>query len=140
MQERVKIVKTKNIYNGVKLLLCKQKLKNLVLIHNLVKFRINKCYGMLAETKLLKKQNKFSCLFQKLRDINCEVNALTELLLLEKKKFAIVEVLKEKCNKKMFKLTNHCQNMFNNLFLIRKEEIYEELFLFYLNQGDYLEV
>ena len=139
LTERVSIVKSKNIKNSSKILLCKQKLKNLIEIYNLVKVKINNCYSLYKETKKLKKDNKFSQLYTKLKEINIELDTLAKDLTVKDKKFLVLEVLKDKCNKKMFKLTNTCQNLFTHLCITRREEHYEEIFKFYLAQGNYIE-
>jgi len=138
LNEKVSIVKSKNIRNSAKILLSKQKMKNLILIFNLVKVRINKINTLYQESRDLKKKNKYYALFIKIREVYSEIDETTKIL--GKKKMAILEIIKEKSNKKMFKLTNTCMSLFSNLFITRKPEIYDELYLFYLNQGQYIEV
>lgn len=138
LNEKVSVVKNKNIRNSAKILLCKQKMKNLIKIYNIIKVKIMKIYTLYIETKTFKRQNKFQALFVRLREISNELELTTKMI--GKGKFEILEIIREKCNKKMFKLTNTCQSLFSNLFITKKPETYDQIFLFYLNQGHYIEV
>jgi len=139
LNEKVGVVKSKNIRISAKILLSKQKMKNLLNIYDLMKIKINNCYNLYKETKQLKKQNKFSALFFKIRQVLTEIESITKKLEANRK-LAILETIKEKSKKKMFKLTTTVQSLFSNLFISRKPETYDEIFLFYLNQGNYIEV
>ena len=137
-KDKVTRIRKSNIQNSTKFMMNKQKYQNLIKIHELAKQKLNKFSEDLLEIKSLKKKNRYSELFHKLQGFKKEIEKCNESL--GSGKLVILSSFNEKCDNLLLDLTNECSILFSNLFLTKKEEKYQQLFLFYYLQGDYLEV
>ena len=113
-------------------------MKNLLKIFDLAKNKLSNFHNQLNEIKNLKKKYKYSDLFHRLQDFKKSIQVCDETFGVGK--LSILGVFNHKCDKLLLELTNDCSILLSNLFLTKKLDKYQQLFLFYHSQGDYLEV
>jgi len=136
-KNKISVIKKNNLQNSIKLLINKQKMRNLLKIYNIAKLKLS-FHDSLTEIKKLRKNNKYSDLFQKLQNLKKSIEDSNEAI--GSGRLVIFQSFNEKCDTLLLELTQNCSVLLSNLFLTKKADKYEQLFLFYYSQGEYLEV
>jgi hypothetical protein len=138
-KSKMESIKTNFLLSSSKFLLMKQKLKNLLKIHSMIKDKLLKWYNLFQQTKKLKSANKYSLLWNNLVNIRNEVHSWSatgsanNIKEFKKRNLLINEILLQKSKDKLNKLQNNVEKQINNIFLERKENFLDLYEYFMLN-------
>ena len=140
-KKEILILKKCNIDNGMKLILKKKKLENLIKIYSLLKNNISLLLSGLKELKANKLNYNFISYYQKMNKMIEEVEKIDKIIInklnirnngIEKniKKFNAMKYIKEKLISKKAKFNQKINEEINNIFDSKKSYIFH---LFYLS-------
>jgi hypothetical protein len=148
-KEKLKKVKDNILSSSSKFLLMKQKLKNLWLLHSIIKTKLSKWYGLFIESKKFKKNNKFCQLWKNLSSIrndiqnwmsgvvdskiNPNLKSLMSVNLFKKKNLVINEIMLQKSKQKLNKLQAHVEKQLNDIFYDKNDNLFQIYNYFCLN-------
>lgn len=138
-KRKMESIKQNFLLSSSKFLLMKQKLKNLLKIHSIIKEKLLKWYNLFKQIKKLKLGNKYSLLWNNLVNIRNEVHSWSTsgsgnyTKEFKKRNLLINQVLLQKSKDKINKLQNNVEKQINNIFLERKENFLDLYEYFMLN-------
>ncbi len=137
-KEKIRVILRNNLQNSIRFIVHKQKIQHLLKMHEITKSKLTLLYDRYLEIKVLKKNNKYSEVFYKLGEFKENIDRCNKDIGVGK--LVIFNNFNEKCEELYSELSQSCTLTFANLFLTKKKEKYQQLFLFYYANGDYIEV
>jgi hypothetical protein len=133
---KMKEIKNKIMLSSAKFLLLKQKLKNLLTIHKIMKEKLLSWKNLFIQSKGLKSKNIFCILWKNILHIRDDVQNWSKeggISLFKKRSLQINEILIKKCKLKLAKLQEYVEKQLNNTFLETKDNILECFRYFMIN-------
>ena len=133
---KMKEIKNKILLTTAKFLLLKQKLKNLLAIHKILKEKLLSRKKIFSESKGLKSKNKFCLLWKNFTDIRDDIIKSREesnMALFKNRSLLINDILLNKSKKKISNLQVHVEKQLNNTFLEQKDNFTECYKYFMIN-------
>jgi len=135
-KNKMKDIKKKILLSSAKFLLLKQKLKNMLIIHKIMKDKLLPWKNTLIISKGLKDKNNFCTLWKNIIEIRDDVQLWSKEgtnFLFKKRSLQINEILIKKCKMKLAKLQEHIEKQLNNIFLETNNDILECYRYFMIN-------
>ncbi len=135
-KNKMKEIKKKILLSSAKFLLLKQKLKNLLIIHQIMKDKLLSWKNTLIKSKGMKDKNNFCIFWKNIIEIRDDVQLWSKEgcnILFKKRSLQINEILIKKCKMKLAKLQDHVEKQLNNIFLETNFNILECYRYFMIN-------
>jgi hypothetical protein len=122
---KMKSIKQHFLLASSKFVLLKQKLKNLLTIHNLVKGNLSKWVEVFQGMKKYKSSNQLTILYKNLNSVRDEILHKGKTLPSSRKNLIIYEILFNKSKNKLIKLQKYFEREMSTLFVDKKENFLE---------------
>lgn len=125
-------IKSHLLRSSARFLLNKQKLKNMLNIHGIVKNKLQKWLSVFSQSKSLRQNKQYSLLYQNMLSLQEDINNSKSFF--KNRSLTIIDIFIKKSKVKLEKLKHLVEEERNTMFIDKKDN-YLELFSYYLSEN-----